>query len=201
MRPFLLLALCCAFCTQPADAQLFRRGGFSSCANGQCANGSCGQSMSSFTLQPSTVYSAPQLSTPVVTGLAASVNAQGHIVTPSGKVVTELYGLPIVAASYMESRMEAATVPIAPLIGAPAGCECNCDCTPAIEELTVKINTLTQEVKNLRQFYQTKPEAPTAPAPEQSSLRSEIEAMVARQAADRAAVMARIGEESAVVLK
>lgn len=196
IRPFLLLALCCAFCTPEADAQLFRRG-FSSCANGQCANGSCGQSMSSFTLQPSTVYSAPQLSTPVATATAASVNAQGHIVTPSGKVVTELYGLPIVAASYMETRLDSATVPIAPLIGAPAGCECNCDCTPAIEELTVKINTLTQEVKNLRQFYGKQPEEPTSSVPPADP----VEANIARLAADRAAVLARLGEEGAMVLK
>lgn len=196
MRPFLLLALCFAFCTPEADAQLFRRGGFG--AGSSCANGQCGQGMNSFTLQPSTVYSEAPQSMPVVTAVnsTAIVNAQGHIVTPSGKVVTELYGLPIVAASYMESRMEAATVPIAPLIGAPAGCECNCDCTPAIEELTVKINTLTQEVKNLREFYGKQPE-PTSSVPPVDP----VEASIARLAADRAAVLARLGEEGAMVLK
>lgn len=203
MRPFvvlLLLALCSAFCTPEVDAQLFRRGGFSmgsSCANGQCSGGSCGQSMSSFTLQPSTVYSEAPPSMQVATAVnsTASVNASGHIVTPSGKVVTELYGIPIVSAGYMETRI-ANNPPISPLIGAPASCECNCDCTPAIEELTVKIAALTKEVKNLKQFYGEKPEPTTTSTPPIDP----IQASIARLAAERAIVLARL-EEGSLVLK
>lgn len=229
MRSLLTLLLCLTLCAS-ADAQLFGRrafsNSFSSCANGNCSNGSCSYDsygldavMSSFNAQPLQVSRPSSVLTASTLTADAAVTADGYVVNPeTGRVITELYGVPICTRSFMETRVSEARAPIAPVPVTPPltplapfgaapscpDCVCTCDCGPQLKALADKIEDLTDEVKNLKHFYNKQPEAPVAPAPEapnQSSLRSEIEAMVARQAADRANILARISNEGAMVAK
>lgn len=181
MRPFvvlLLLALCCAFCTPPADAQLFGR----RMSSGSCANGSCGQQSMSAPMMSADTYSVSEASSAPSTSSSASVNADGLIVTPSGKVITELYGIPVMARSYFDSQ------PVATATESQSSC--SCDCTPALEALTVEVKALRRDVQDLRTFYgENLPAESTGKVDHLKAYRQEL---VAKQQADRAIAMARM---------